>query len=416
MGVPAELGIRSTVAQLLRSRAKSLHVSDVGTFVLTPEESLHWLALRMIPGLGTTSALKLLQKLKSPQAIFRSSASELEATGLSPAQARNVASGCSFEDAADQQQTLKNTGTELITLHDRRYPEHLRDIFDPPLVLFAIGNAEIMKSHSIAVVGTRRPTPYGMAATERLSGDLAKSGLTIVSGMARGIDTAAHHAALNSGGKTIAVLGCGVDVLYPADNRKLYDDIAHKGLLLSEFPMGAPAFPQNFPIRNRIVSGLSLGVVIVEGAQHSGSAITAKLAMDQGREVFAVPGNITSKMSWGPNLLIKDGGAKLVQEWSDITNELPAAVRRELVSQAQAQMLPEITTGAALPEPGSAEPLKVLGRKLLNYLQVDTPQQLDGLLETFEGSSSSELIGALFDLEMSGLVRQLPGKNYVKVW
>jgi DNA processing protein len=188
-------------------------------------------------------------------------------------------------------------------------------------------------------------------------------------------------------------------------------------LIISEFPMGAVAFPQNFPIRNRIVSGLSLGVLIVEGAQHSGSAITAKLAMDQGREVFAVPGNITSKMSWGPNLLIKEGGAKLVQEWSDVTNELPAAVRRELVSRAQQKVLLEPAADPVdILDPGMHEPLQALSRKLLSSLQVDTPQQLDSLLESFEGNSSSELISALFDLEMSGLVRQLPGKNFVKVW
>ncbi|MBV9083518.1 MAG: DNA-processing protein DprA, partial [Acidobacteriaceae bacterium] len=162
--------------------------------------------------------------------------------------------------------------------------------------------------------------------------------------------------------------------------------------------------------------GLSLGVLIIEGAQHSGSAITAKLAMDQGREVFAVPGNITSKMSWGPNLLIKQG-AKLVQEWSDVTNELPVAVRRELVSRAQQKVLMEgIAEQPAAAQNGSEEPVKALARKLLNVLQVDVPQQLESLVETFEGVSSSELIGALFDLEMSGLVRQLPGKNFIKVW
>ncbi|HEY7304330.1 MAG TPA: DNA-processing protein DprA [Bryobacteraceae bacterium] len=387
----------------------------MATAALTQEETLHWLALRMVPGLGTTSALKLLHKLKSPQAIFRSSASELEACGLSPAQARNVASGCSFDDAVDQQQRILDAGAQLITIQDPCYPQQLREIFDPPLVLYALGRTELLASHSIAVVGTRRPTPYGLAASERLSADLAKAGLTIVSGLAAGIDTAAHIAALKADGNAIAVFGCGVDVLYPANNRKLYDDIAKKGLLLSEFPMGAPAFPQNFPIRNRIVSGLSFGVLIVEGAQHSGSAITAKLAMDQGREVFAVPGNITSKMSWGPNLLIKEGGAKLVQEWSDITNELPATVRRDLVARAQQQVLPELDASAS-PSAGPVDPVKQLAQKLLNCLQVDAPQQLDSLLETFEGVSSSELIGALFDLEMSGLVRQLPGKNFVKVW
>jgi len=340
---------------------------------------------------------------------------------MSAAQARNIASGCSFEDAIDQQNKMLSAGAQLISIQDARYPRRLREIFDPPIVLFAIGRTEIMPTASIGVVGTRNPTPYGMAAAERLSADLTRAGLTIVSGMARGIDACAHQAALKEGGETIAVLGCGVDVVYPSNNRRLYDEIAKKGLLLSEFPIGAPAFPQNFPIRNRIVSGLSIGVLIVEGAQHSGSAITAKLAMDQGREVFAVPGNVTSKMSWGPNLLIKDGGAKLVQEWSDITNELPAAVRRELVTKAQQKMLldgieplPEDEAGGA---PGALEePQKALGRKLLNALQVDEPKQLDALLETFEGVSSSELISALFDLEMNGLVRQLPGKKFVKVW
>jgi DNA processing protein len=384
----------------------------MATPAVTQEETLHWLALRLVPGLGTLGALKLLEKLKSPQAIFRASASELEAAGLSSALARNIASGCAFEDAITQQERMMKAGAELISLHDRRYPARLREIFDPPLVLFAIGRSELLHSHAIAVVGTRNPTPYGVAAAERLSADLARAGLSIVSGMARGIDTAAHKACLRENGDTIAVLGCGIDVLYPADNRKLYEDIGKRGLLVSEFPMGAPAYPQNFPIRNRIVSGLSLGVLIVEGAQHSGSAITARLAMDQGREVFAVPGNITSKMSWGPNLLIKQG-AKLVQEWSDVTNELPVAVRRELVTRAQQKLEPDL----ALPVAEEPEtPLQALAKQLLNVLQVDVPQQLETLLATFEGVSSSELIGALFELEMSGLVRQLPGKNFVKVW
>src|SRR6185295_351798 len=163
----------------------------------------------------------------------------------------------------------------------------------------------LLQDLMIGVVGTRRPTPYGIAAAERLAADLAQAGLTIVSGMARGIDTAAHRATLSVNGRTIAVLGCGADIVYPSENRKLAAEIAAKGLIISEFPMGAIAFPQNFPIRNRVISGLSFGLLVIEGAQYSGSAITARLALDQGREVFAVPGNITSKMSWGPNLLIK---------------------------------------------------------------------------------------------------------------
>jgi DNA processing protein len=388
----------------------------VASAVISQEETLHWLALRMVPGLGTLGTLRLLDKLKSPQAIFRASTSELEGAGMSAAQARNITTGYSFDDAVEQQQKLMNAGAQLISIHDARYPQRLREIFDPPLLLFAIGRTELMSAHSIAVVGTRRPTPYGIAATERLSADLARAGLAIVSGMARGIDAAAHRAALTEGGDTVAVLGCGVDVLYPVDNRKLYDDISRRGVLISEFPMGTPAYPQNFPIRNRIVSGISSGVLIVEGAQHSGSAITARLAMDQGREVFAVPGNITSKMSWGPNLLVKQG-AKLVQEWTDVTNELPAALRRDLVNRAQQKGLSDVgEEGASRPSNAPEEPLKMLVRKLLNHLQVDAPQQLEMLVETFEGVSSSELISALFELEMSGLVRQLPGKSFVKVW
>lgn len=370
----------------------------------------------MTPGLGTLSTLRLLDRLKSPLEVFRASASELEGAGLSPSQARAIASGSSFEDAVDQQQRMMKAGARLIAIGDAAYPKQLREIYDPPVLMFALGRVELLETHGIAVVGTRRPTRYGEAAAERLSADLAKAGLTIVSGMARGIDTTAHKAALAVGGQTIAVFGCGVDVLYPAENRKLYEDIARKGLLLSEFPMGAPAYPQNFPIRNRIVSGLSSGVLIVEGAQHSGSAITAKVAMDQGREVFAVPGNITSKMSWGPNLLIKQG-AKLVQEWTDVTEELPVAVRRDLVAQAKQKILVEEPD--AVPVDGSEQddsPLKQLARKLLNTLQVAEPKEFESLLETFEGVSSSELIGALFDLEMNGLIRQLPGKKFVKVW
>lgn len=387
----------------------------MATHVLTAEDTLHWLALRMVPGLGTLGTLRLLEKLKSPQEIFRASATELEAAGLSPAQARAVSSGCSFDDAVDQQQAMLKSGAQLISIQDPRYPQQLREIFDPPLLLFALGKTELLKTPGIAVVGTRRPSPYGMAASERLAGDLAKAGLTIFSGMARGVDAAAHRAALAVGGLTVAVFGCGVDVLYPSEHRKLYEEIARQGLLVSEFPMRAPAFPQNFPIRNRIVSGLSCGVLVVEGAQYSGSAITAKVGMDQGREVFAVPGNITSKMSWGPNLLIKQG-AKLVQEWTDVTEELSLDVRRGLAAQARQRMLLEDTDAPPALEDGAEPPVKALARKLLNTLQVAEPKGLEALLETFDAVSSSELIGALFELEMSGLIRQLPGKKFVKVW
>ena len=382
--------------------------------VCTREEELHWLALRLVPGLGTRRAGQLIERFQTPQAIFRASVSELEAAGLLPGVARSIASGCTFEDAVAQQEKLLATGAVAVPLTDPRYPPRLREIFDPPMVLFARGRVELLGSLMLGMVGTRRPTPYGLAVAERLAGDLGRAGLTIASGMARGIDTAAHRGALDAGGGTVAVFGCGVDVVYPAENRKLAAELAEKGLLISEFPMGTPAFPQNFPIRNRIISGMSVGVLVVEGAQYSGCSITARLAIDQGREVFAVPGNITSKMSWGPNLLIKQG-AKLVQDWNDVVEELLPEDRRRLVEEMR------VRCGVAAPGEDAQQPLPLgpmneIARKLLASLSVDTATHIDDLLERVEDCSSSEIIAALFELEMLGLVKQLPGKNFVKVW
>jgi DNA processing protein len=387
--------------------------------VLSQEEELHWLALKLVPGLGTRISKRLLDRFRSPESIFRASPTELEGAGVSAAVAQSIASGCAFEDAATQQEKVKETGTVVVTVSDPRYPAPLREIYDPPLLLFARGRLELLATIMLGVVGTRRPTPYGLAVAERLSGDLAQAGLTIVSGMARGIDTASHKGALATGGNTTAVLGCGVDMVYPSENRKLAADLSVKGLLLSEFPMGSTAFPQNFPIRNRIISGMSAGVLVVEGAQYSGSAITAKLAMDQGREVFAVPGNITSKLSWGPNLLIKQG-AKLIQDWNDVIAELPAESRRHLIERGREKIL---ATGVATLGGESASLLNSLGpefgpvaRRTLDALKVDVATHLDDLLEIVRDTSTSELIAALFELEMLGLVKQLPGKNFVKVW
>jgi DNA processing protein len=382
---------------------------------ISPEEELHWLALRLVPGLGMRRSVRIIERLRTPMAVFRASRSELEAQGLSGAVAQSIASGCTFEDAVLQQEHMAGNDTVLVPFTSPMYPARLREIYDPPLVLFARGKVELMNSLTLAVVGTRRPTTYGKAATERLSADLASAGLTIVSGMARGIDTSAHQSALKVGGNTIAVFGCGVDLVYPAENRKLAIEIAEKGLLLSEFPMRSPAYPQNFPVRNRIVSGMSIGVLVVEGAQYSGSAITARLALDQGREVFAVPGNITSRMSWGPNLLIKQG-AKLVQEWNDVIVELEPEVRRRLAADGREAL--QLTDESNAPPQASLPPGPAgeTCRAVLGMLKVDCPVQLDSLLESSDTWSPSEMIAALFELEMSGLIRQLPGKNFVRVW
>ncbi|MBI1791050.1 MAG: DNA-protecting protein DprA [Acidobacteria bacterium] len=374
---------------------------------MTDDDQLHWLALRMVPGLGNQGACRLLQRFRGPRAIFRASRTELEGAGASGAVAQSIASGCSFEDAADQHKKVRDSGASLVAWSEPPYPALLRDIFDPPILLFARGRLELLEALMVAVVGTRRPTPYGMGVAERLSGDLARGGLGIASGMARGIDTAAHKGALAAGGDTVAVLGCGVDVVYPSENRKLAAEIAEKGLLLSEFPMGSTAFPQNFPIRNRVISGLSQGVLVVEGAQYSGSAITAKLALDQGREVFAVPGSITSRMSWGPNLLIKQG-AKLVQDWNDIVEELSPEVRRRLTSRTGDPASP---SQQELPVP-----VDEFSRWVLGQLRADAAVHVDQLVERLDQASPSQLIAALFELEIVGLVRQLPGRNFVRVW
>jgi len=227
--------------------------------------------------------------------------------------------------------------------------------------------------------------------------------------MARGIE---------AGGRTIAVFGCGVDEVYPAENRKLAEHLSKDGLIVSEFPMASPPYPQNFPIRNRIIAGMSVGVLVVEGGEYSGSAITAKLAAEQNREVFAVPGNITSKMSWGPNLLIKQG-AKLVQEWNDVVVELKAEDRRRLVDRCRNQLnlndnigdetKDPLQSSISFGTPGTA-------RAILNWVKPDAPVTLDHLVETLPGTSPSEVIAALFELELAGLVRQLPGKSFIKVW
>ena len=385
---------------------------------LSKDTQLHWLALRMTPGLGTRTAVHLIETFKTPERVFRASRSELEAAGVPPGIAQSVSSGCAFEDAVTQQQKLAEAGGEVIPLTDPSYPARLKEIFDPPPILFASGRIELLRELALGVVGTRRPTAYGIAAAGRLAKDLAGAGLAIVSGMARGIDTAAHKAALEAGGATIAIFGCGIDEVYPSENRKLSERIAKEGLILSEFPMATPAYPQNFPIRNRIIAGISVGVLVVEGGEYSGSAITAKLAAEQNREVFAVPGNITSKMSWGPNLLIKQG-AKLVQEWNDVVVELRAEDRRRLADRCRNQLnlqenLPDESNGPA--RSSIMTGAEGLSRAVLNQLKLDQPVALDSLVESLAGTPPSDVIAALFELELAGLVRQLPGKSFLRIW
>ena len=373
-----------------------------------PEEQMHWLALRLVPGLGNRVAGRLLKTIGSATGVFRASPTELEALGVTSAVVRNLATGTVFEEAIREVEKAQQLGIRIVTWQSEAYPPLLREIFDPPLVLSALGDLSLLASPSVAVVGTRKATAYGRGMAERLATDLAAQGLTIVSGLARGVDSAGHRGALDAGGKTIAVLGCGIDVIYPAENKKLFAAIAEKGLLLSEFPLGAFPAPQNFPIRNRIISGLSLGVIVVEAAQYSGSLITARLAMEQNREVFAVPGSITNRTSWGPHVLIKQG-AKLVQDWQDVLEELPAEVRHRLVPSLQTTPKPE---DASL----FAESLSSPEQAIYEILKVDESMHLDQILDSLPQFSSSEVLAYLLELEFKSLIRQLPGKNFVKTF
>ena len=298
----------------------------------------------------------------------------------------------------------------MVSIEDACYPPRLKEIYDPPVILYVRGNAEVLTKPGIAVVGTRHPTPYGSGMAERLACDLAAQGLVIISGMARGVDTAAHRGAISAKGKTVAVFGTGVDDIYPKENSRLSEQIlALGGALVSEFPLSTFAAPQNFPIRNRILSGMSLGVLVVEAAEYSGTRITARLALEQNRDVFAVPGNVTNKNSWGPNTLIKQR-AKLVATWEDVWEDLPTEVRLALTPAAPSES--QTASSASLfPDDG----LPPHERLLLSLLKADEATHIDELIEKLESQmSSSEIFAALFELELNGKVRQMPRKNFVK--
>ena len=367
---------------------------------------LGWVALALTPGLGARMAGKLLREFGSPTAIFDAPLTTLEAQGLPATVAQALHSGRPLSDAARELASVHAFGCRLLTWDEPQYPARLREIYDPPPLLYVLGNAELLGMHSVAIVGARRPTTYGNQIAERLGRDLGQRGIAVVSGLARGIDACAHKGALSAaGGVTIGVLGCGIDVVYPKENKRLFSEIQKRGVVVSEFPMGTFPAPQNFPIRNRLIAGMTLGVVVVEGAQYSGSLITARLAMEFGREVFGVPGNVTQAMSFGPNLLIKQG-AKLVAGWEDVIEELPTSVRAELMpveEKSQEERMELVTSDFSSSE-----------RVLYGLLGTDQARPIDDLMEV-SGLSSSEVLATLFDLEMKGVVRQLPGKQFVKV-
>ena len=374
------------------------------------EDSIYWLALALTSALGPTRIRKLIERFERAENVFLASLTELEATGLPAGAAQSIALGKSLQAAEEERVKAEAAGARIICVADESYPERLKEIYDPPAVIYVRGNASLLAEPGIAVVGTRHPTPYGIGMSERLACDLANRGLVILSGMARGVDTAAHRGALKARGKTIAVWGTGIDVVYPRENKKLAQGILDaEGAIISEFPIGTFAAPQNFPIRNRVISGLSIGVLVVEAAEYSGTRVTSRCAIEQGREVFAVPGNVTNKNSWGPNTLIKQG-AKLTATWEDVWEELPAEIKLNL----EARMPPESKSGhtASLFEDSQLAPHE---RRVYALLKSDEALQIDEIIERLAGEiSSSEIFAALFELELAGKVRQLPGKNYVR--
>jgi len=388
-------------------------VSDAAVSVCkTSETSMQWLALALTPGLGPTKARRVIEFFGGVQALFRASLTELEAAGLRAVSAQSLGTGRSMELAQDELGKAAAAGAQVVSLDDPRYPAQLKQIYDPPLILYVRGNDAVISQPGIALVGTRHPTPYGSGMSERLACDLAARGLVIFSGMARGIDTAGHRGAIAAKGKTVAVWGTGVDEVYPKENKKLAEQIlALGGAVISEFPIGTFPAPQNFPIRNRIISGISLGVLVVEAAEYSGTRITARCALEQNREVFAVPGNVTNKGSWTPNTLIKQG-AKLVATWEDVWEELPADVRLTL----QPEGGPESQTEQTASLFGETE-LSPHEKKIFALLKADEATHIDEIVERLEPAlSSSEIFAALFELELAGKVKQLPGKNFVKAF
>jgi DNA processing protein len=366
-----------------------------------PEKWFPWFALKSIPGIGNILFKRLIENFSSPKKVFAASVQDLsQISGISENLALRIKS-FKFKDTIKKEiDDVIEKGFHIITFSDSDYPPLLRRIPDPPPYLYVSGKL-LPQNHNISIVGSRNPTAYGISATKRLSENLAIIGFTIVSGMARGIDSAAHEGALLGKGKTIAVLGSGLDKIYPPENRKLFHRISENGAVISEFSIQSPPEAHHFPIRNRIISGMSLGTVVVEAAKKSGSLITARLAAEQNREVFAVPGSIQSFKSCGTNSLIKQG-AKLVEHVQDIIEELSPQIQKNLECISdnayldnQAKVLPELTSDE---------------QNVMNHLG-PYPIHVDELVRK-TSLAPGKLLSILLKFEMDGIAEQLPGKCF----
>ncbi|MBI5286627.1 MAG: DNA-protecting protein DprA [Deltaproteobacteria bacterium] len=350
-----------------------------------------WLALNYIPGIGKVVYSTLVERFGNPAGVFEATIQELTAIKGLRRETASVIKGFKDWGWVEQEMALmERHDVSILTIKDKGYPKNLLTTYDPPPYLYIKGRIEEVDNVAVAVVGSRIPTPYGISVAERMAGELASNGVTVVSGMARGIDSAAHRGALRANGRTIAVLGCGVDVIYPKENKRLYEEICSSGAVISEFPMGTPPYRANFPLRNRVISGLSLGVVVVEAGARSGSLITARLALEAGREVFAIPGSITSYRSKGTNRLLKEG-AKLVEDVGDILEEFSLSKR-----------LAEDPS----PRVSSQE------ERILDLL-CDEPLFIDTIIQR-TGLPAQQVMSLLLTLELKGFISQQPGMFFMK--
>jgi DNA processing protein len=350
------------------------------------------IALCSIPALGPVTVRRLLSAFGTPEAVFRAGPRELASVDGIDSKRAEAIRGFSGESLERDIERLGNEGIRVVTVHSEQYPEALKEVPTAPLILYMKGEFIKDDRFAIAVVGTRTPSPYGVSVTERMASELASMGFTVVSGLARGIDTAAHRGGLRAGGRGIAVLGSGIDVPYPPENRGLMERLAGSGCVLSEFPPGTKPYKGNFPMRNRIISGLSLGVLIVEAAKDSGALITARHALEQGKEVFSIPGNINSTVSSGTNELIRQG-ARIVVRAADIVEELAPVLKGFIKSMEKKKV-----------EISSEE-------KVICDIMTGEPKHVD-LLSRESGMPASKTLAVLLGLELKGVVRQTEGKMF----
>jgi len=354
----------------------------------------HWVALSLAPGVGSVLFRRLVQTCGSPERVFMASPAKLaRVEGIGPKVVESLRRFDWKPRVEKELRTVEKIGARLITWEEEEYPANLKNIYDPPPLLYILGSLRPPDQVAVAVVGSRYPTTYGRAAAERISMGLGGRGITVVSGLARGVDSCAHRGALSAGGRTIGVLGCGIDITYPPENQELFVRVADQGAILSEFPLGTPPDSDHFPIRNRIISGLSLGVAVVEATLRSGSLITARFALEQGRDVYAVPGNVDSARSEGTNRLIKQG-AKLVTRAEDILEEI----------------LPQ--QGPATPEAPRQPEISEEETRVFSVLSQEA-MHIDDIIAK-STLSSAKVSAILLALELAGHIKQFPGMRFAR--